>query len=146
MDGLRPTTPPNMPPRLMQLMEECWDGDAEKRPLFEEVVVRLQASNIMSGKPIMRSQFSGSVDQVLGRAGRAVSQPPLLVGIHDGQDSRRMSSMIELSSLANMDNPMTKARLSAADSENGPVRLSDSENYSQDANVATGAGAEKDKQ
>jgi serine/threonine protein kinase len=148
VDGLRPTTPPNMPPRLMQLMEECWDGDAEKRPLFEEVVVRLQASNIMSGKPIMRSQFSGSVDQVLGRAGRAVSQPPMLVSIHDGQDSRRMSSMIELSSLANMDNPMTKARLSAADSENenGPVRLSDSENYSQDANVATGAGAEKDKQ
>jgi len=41
--GCRPTVPEHMPKAFVELMTECWDTDAEKRPTFEEVLKRLQA-------------------------------------------------------------------------------------------------------
>ena len=42
--GCRPTIPEHMPKAFQDLMVECWDTDAEKRPTFEEVLKRLQVS------------------------------------------------------------------------------------------------------
>jgi hypothetical protein len=39
--GLRPTIPPDMPPRLVALMVACWAEEPEERPTFSEVISRL---------------------------------------------------------------------------------------------------------
>ena len=41
--GCRPHIPEHMPEGFKALMEECWDTDASKRPLFDEILRRLQA-------------------------------------------------------------------------------------------------------
>ena len=41
--GCRPTIPEHMPKAFQELMVECWDTSADKRPTFEEVLKRLQA-------------------------------------------------------------------------------------------------------
>ncbi|BDA46412.1 probable mitogen-activated protein kinase kinase kinase 11 [Coccomyxa sp. Obi] len=40
--GCRPNVPASMPEGFQQLMKDCWDTDAAKRPPFEEVHRRLQ--------------------------------------------------------------------------------------------------------
>ena len=36
-DGLRPDKPAACPPELFELMQVCWDADAEKRPTFQMI-------------------------------------------------------------------------------------------------------------
>jgi hypothetical protein len=39
--GERPPMPPDAPPRLRQLIEACWDGEATRRPPFKKIVHQL---------------------------------------------------------------------------------------------------------
>jgi hypothetical protein len=40
-DGLRPPTD-DLPPALVQLVRDCWNGQPSLRPSFSEIVIRLQ--------------------------------------------------------------------------------------------------------
>ncbi|MQL99750.1 hypothetical protein Taro_032471 [Colocasia esculenta] len=40
--GIRPELPRNAHPRLLSLMERCWEGAPSKRPSFSEIVVELE--------------------------------------------------------------------------------------------------------
>jgi len=42
MQGKRPDIPPDMPPRLSRLIKQCWDGDFQKRPTFDEAAEQLE--------------------------------------------------------------------------------------------------------
>jgi hypothetical protein len=41
-DGLRPQLPASVPPRLVSLIQRCWDAEASKRPKFSEICVELR--------------------------------------------------------------------------------------------------------
>lgn len=41
--GIRPPIPGEWDPELVRLIEDCWQDAREKRPTFEEVMVRLEA-------------------------------------------------------------------------------------------------------
>ncbi len=41
MEGLRPTLPASLPPKLVSLIERCWDGDPRRRPNFSEICENL---------------------------------------------------------------------------------------------------------
>jgi serine/threonine protein kinase len=43
INGLRPTIPAGMPPRLQALMVACWDAKPELRPSFPEIIARLDS-------------------------------------------------------------------------------------------------------
>lgn len=40
--GLRPPMPPNAPPALAELMQQCWQRKPESRPSFEDAKVRME--------------------------------------------------------------------------------------------------------
>jgi len=41
-EDLRPTLPEGLSPALRQLLNECWDGEAENRPSAAEIVKRIK--------------------------------------------------------------------------------------------------------
>jgi len=41
MKGLRPTLPTSLPPKLVSLIEKCWDGDPSQRPDFPDICMEL---------------------------------------------------------------------------------------------------------
>ncbi len=41
MEGWRPTLPASLPPKLVSLIERCWDGDPRRRPNFSEICENL---------------------------------------------------------------------------------------------------------
>uniref|UniRef100_A0A2P2LTC2 Serine/threonine-protein kinase HT1-like isoform X2 n=1 Tax=Rhizophora mucronata TaxID=61149 RepID=A0A2P2LTC2_RHIMU len=41
--GLRPDLPQDAHPRLLDLMQRCWEAIPEKRPSFSEILVELEA-------------------------------------------------------------------------------------------------------
>jgi len=41
-ENLRPKIPTGIPKEYCQLMEQCWDDEPVKRPIFEEILERLQ--------------------------------------------------------------------------------------------------------
>jgi serine/threonine protein kinase len=41
MKGLRPTLPTSLPPKLVSLIEKCWDGDPSRRPRFSDICMEL---------------------------------------------------------------------------------------------------------
>ena len=42
LDGVRPPMPPSMPPKMAQLVRDCWAGDPDARPSFTEIRKRLK--------------------------------------------------------------------------------------------------------
>lgn len=64
LEGLRPPLPPNLPPKLTALVQECWAADPALRPAFPQVLQRLGA---------IRSDAAGSAWVPAGVAGRSRS-------------------------------------------------------------------------
>ena len=58
--GCRPTIPEHMPKAFQDLMVECWDTDAEKRPPFEEVLKRLQVNVSCLPRPLLEDSAAGN--------------------------------------------------------------------------------------
>ncbi|KAK4800741.1 hypothetical protein SAY86_021228 [Trapa natans] len=54
--GLRPEIPQDMHPKLVELMQRCWDTDAAKRPPFSEITIELE--NIL--QEVQSSEASSS--------------------------------------------------------------------------------------
>ena len=58
--GLRPPMPPNVPPALAELMQECWQRKPEDRPSFEEAKSRMEEiCRLHRQDDAKRSQQSG---------------------------------------------------------------------------------------
>lgn len=51
--GRRPTLPDNEPVDYVTLMQQCWHGDPHRRPMFGEIVTRLDLMQEMSGSVAM---------------------------------------------------------------------------------------------
>ena len=47
VEGLRPTVSDDFPPMLAKLMARCWALDPDDRPMFAEILVLLDRSNLM---------------------------------------------------------------------------------------------------
>ena len=48
--GLRPTLSEDFPPMLSKLMVRCWASDPEDRPMFSEILIVLDRTNLMALK------------------------------------------------------------------------------------------------
>lgn len=40
--GLRPDIPKDAPPKLVELMQKCWEASPSKRPSFSEIKIELE--------------------------------------------------------------------------------------------------------
>ena len=45
IDGVRPNIPPTTHPALTEVIRNCWEHDPKNRPVFDEIVAKLQAIN-----------------------------------------------------------------------------------------------------
>ncbi|CAL5227539.1 g10528 [Coccomyxa viridis] len=86
--GCRPTIPEHMPKAFQDLMVECWDTDAEKRPTFEEVLKRLQLAQDM--QPSLEAALPVAKSTSLGSASVAASE---FVPASPGWEERVVSAM-----------------------------------------------------
>jgi len=56
----RPPVPAGCPPKVAEIMEECLDGNPEKRPTFEEIDLRIQrldSENVDPGEALVGHQL-----------------------------------------------------------------------------------------
>lgn len=47
--GMRPPIPSDTPPELSSLMQDCWNINPEKRPVFDDIIERLKAVQLKFG-------------------------------------------------------------------------------------------------
>lgn len=87
-DGLRPPIPTNWPPKVVALIQRCWDADPAVRPTVAEVKhtieeciaehqqTALQANPLASGRPHTQAHRGGRRGH-RGRGQRSVSHTPV---------------------------------------------------------------------
>lgn len=70
VEGLRPTVSDDFPPMLAKLMARCWALDPDDRPMFAEILVLLDRSNLMvlKGEEPVRARGL-SITRSRGRSG-----------------------------------------------------------------------------
>ncbi|KAH9561470.1 hypothetical protein CY35_05G023500 [Sphagnum magellanicum] len=73
LKGMRPQLPPDCPSHLSSLIQQCWDGDPDERPNFQEICTKLRHIKgllltgedtlaLLDGVPSVRTTLRGQED------------------------------------------------------------------------------------
>ncbi len=101
--GERPPMPPDAPPRLRQLIEACWDGEAMRRPPFKRIVRQLDDIQLdaviddAAGAEFWRSHF-GRTELRVSIPWREFAHTLLRHVDGGGSGARALASSAELAS------------------------------------------------
>eukprot|EP01113_Clastostelium_recurvatum_P011453 TRINITY_DN15831_c0_g1_i1.p1 TRINITY_DN15831_c0_g1~~TRINITY_DN15831_c0_g1_i1.p1 ORF type:complete len:433 (-),score=87.08 TRINITY_DN15831_c0_g1_i1:8-1306(-) len=76
MQGERPATPDHVPPRLASLIQQCWDGQPDRRPPFTEILETLNSiyTELLLGSSSLPGLMSSSSSSL---SSSSLNDPPI---------------------------------------------------------------------